>query len=168
MLAPSLSLPATSSHRSLAKLHLLWKGTGETFQHEAKRRQTSAEGSDAQQKVECSRRLIWTAGRVTDRRVQVADVQASLSAATGRERVSEDVKPHRTAGRRSKKRQRDLPVTAELVTLFLSEYAWLAHSRHKRDRLAYRIIEWQANELSYLRLVAEAGSAQRKWAERVR
>jgi hypothetical protein len=69
---------------------------------------------------------------------------------------------------RKGQRPGDLPVTAELVRLFLTEYGWLAGSRHKRDRLAYRIIEWQANELSYLRLAAQAAERDPTWAERVK
>ncbi len=82
--------------------------------------------------------------------------------------MTEEVKAPAAAPRKGKKRRRDLPVTAEVVRLFLAEYAWLAHSRHRRDRLAYRIIEWQADELSYLRLAAQAGGEQGKWAERVK
>ena len=66
------------------------------------------------------------------------------------------------------KRKHDLPVTPELVRLFLQEYAWLGHSRHKRDRLAYRIIEWQASELAYLRLESQAAEGGRMWSERVK
>jgi hypothetical protein len=67
-----------------------------------------------------------------------------------------------------KRRKRDLPITPELIRLFLEEYGWMAQCRHKRDRLAYRIIEWQANELAYGRLAAHAAEDGKTWSERVK
>jgi hypothetical protein len=66
------------------------------------------------------------------------------------------------------KRPPDPPVTPATVAAYLAEYAWLARSRHARERLAYRIIERLADELA-LRRIAQAGSAEpAPWSERVR
>ncbi len=71
------------------------------------------------------------------------------------------------------KRPPDPPVTPEVVSAFLAEYAWMARSRHGRDRLAYRIVERLADELAFRRVSAAGAAppdeaAAPRWQSRVR
>jgi hypothetical protein len=58
------------------------------------------------------------------------------------------------------------PITPELVDRFLDEYRWLLKSRRRRERLAYRIVEWQRDEMAWLRLNTQ--QEDRKWTRKVR
>jgi hypothetical protein len=56
------------------------------------------------------------------------------------------------------------------VAAFLKHYKWLLGGK-PRERLAYRIIEWQREEIARLRFVLDARGgatpAVRPWADRV-
>ena len=60
------------------------------------------------------------------------------------------------------------PIPDAQVAAFLKHYKWLLGGK-PRDKLAYRIIERQREEIARLRVEVDtlAGTAERKWAERV-
>ena len=45
-----------------------------------------------------------------------------------------------------------LPITEQGAAAFLEAYAWLASSRHPRDRAAYRLVEFLMDRLSLARM----------------
>lgn len=61
------------------------------------------------------------------------------------------------------------PIPDAQVAAFLKHYKWLLGSSKPRDKLAYRIIERQREEIALLRTQLDTltGAAERKWAERV-
>ena len=60
------------------------------------------------------------------------------------------------------------PIPDAQVAAFLKHYKWLLSGK-PRDKLAYRIIERQRDEIALLRTQLDTlkGAAERKWAERV-
>ena len=60
------------------------------------------------------------------------------------------------------------PIPDAQVAAFLKHYKWLLGGK-PRNKLAYRIIERQREEIARLRVELDTlkGTAERKWAERV-
>ncbi len=51
-----------------------------------------------------------------------------------------------------KPKRRDEPITDAVVARFMAAYPWMATSRHPRDRLSYRIVEYLLDQNSQLKM----------------
>lgn len=65
------------------------------------------------------------------------------------------------------KRRSDPPINATTAALFLEEYGWLAKSRHPRDRLAYRLVEFLMDQVAQARIAAGAVDDKGKWEKKI-
>jgi hypothetical protein len=68
-----------------------------------------------------------------------------------------------------KAKHRDAPISDAVVARFMAAYPWMASSRHPRDRLAFRIVEWQADQISQLKMKLAGEAVQEKgpWEQKV-
>ena len=68
------------------------------------------------------------------------------------------------------RRPKDPPVTLALIPAFLASHGWMASSRKPRERIAYLLVEKQAERIGLLEMelaTLRGEESPRSWAGRV-